>query len=63
VLLPETLAAVRNAHGDRVQLAVGHSILVSAYWMLTRDEPHSVLCPEWLAAVPTRPPRAGWSPS
>ena len=33
----------------RAQLAVGHSILVSAYWMLTRDEPYADLGPEWLA--------------
>ncbi|WP_409329954.1 transposase [Trujillonella humicola] len=33
----------------RAQLAVGHSILVSAYWMLTRDEPYQDLGPEWLA--------------
>ena len=33
----------------RAQLAVAHSILVSAYWMLTRDEPYQDLGPEWLA--------------
>jgi hypothetical protein len=33
----------------RAQLAVAHSILVSAYWMLTRDEPYADLGPEWLA--------------
>ena len=33
----------------RAQLAVGHSILVSAYWMPTRDEPYQDLGPEWLA--------------
>jgi transposase len=33
----------------RAQLAVGHSILVSAYWMLTRDQPYHDLGPEWLA--------------
>ncbi|MGK5112424.1 hypothetical protein, partial [Geodermatophilus sp. CPCC 205506] len=33
----------------RAQVAVGHSILVSAYWMLTRDETYSDLGPEWLA--------------
>lgn len=33
----------------RAQVAVGHSILVSAYWMLTRDEPYHDLGPEWLA--------------
>jgi transposase len=33
----------------RAQMAVGHSILVSAYWMLTRDQPYDDLGPEWLA--------------
>ncbi len=33
----------------RAQLAVAHSIPVSAYWMLTRDQPHSDLGPDWLA--------------
>jgi transposase len=33
----------------RAQLAVAHFILVSAYWMLTRDEPYRDLGPEWLA--------------
>ncbi len=33
----------------RAQLAVAHSILVSVYWMLTRDEPYQDLGPEWLA--------------
>jgi transposase len=33
----------------RAQLAVGHSILVSAYWMLTPDQPYHDLGPEWLA--------------
>jgi transposase len=33
----------------RAQMAVGHSILVSAYWMLTRDESYADLGPEWLA--------------
>ena len=33
----------------RAQLAVGHSILVSAYWMLARDEPYRDLGPDWLA--------------
>ena len=31
------------------QLAVGHSILVSAYWMLTRNESYQELGPQWLA--------------
>ena len=33
----------------RAQLAVAHLILVSAYWMLTRDEPYADLGPDWLA--------------
>ncbi len=33
----------------RAQVAVAHSILVSAYWMLTRDEPYRDLGPDWLA--------------
>src|SRR3954453_9788847 len=35
----------------RAQVAVGPSILVSAYWMLTRDEPYRDLGPEWLARL------------
>src|SRR3954453_12236114 len=33
----------------RAQVAVAHSILVSAYWMLIRDEPYRDLGPDWLA--------------
>ncbi|HEX7355341.1 MAG TPA: transposase, partial [Mycobacteriales bacterium] len=33
----------------RAQIAVAHSILVSAYWMLTRDEPYHDLGADWLA--------------
>jgi transposase len=33
----------------RAQVAVAHSILVSAYWMLTRDEPYRDLGADWLA--------------
>lgn len=32
----------------RAQVAVAHSILVSAYYMLQRDEPYHDLGPEWL---------------
>ncbi len=32
----------------RAQVAVAHSILVSAYWMLKRDEPYRDLGPDWL---------------
>jgi transposase len=31
----------------RAQVAVGHSILVSAYWMLKRDEPYHDLGADW----------------
>jgi len=36
----------RRGHG-RAQVAVAHSILVSAYWMLKRDEPYHDLGPDW----------------
>jgi hypothetical protein len=31
----------------RAQVAVAHTILVSAYWMLKRDEPHHDLGVDW----------------
>jgi transposase len=31
----------------RAQVAVAHSILVSAYWMLKRDEPYHDLGADW----------------
>jgi transposase len=34
---------------SRAAVAVAHSILVSAYFMLLRDEPYSELGPDWLA--------------
>ena len=34
---------------SRAQVAVAHSILVSAYYMLLRDEPYADLGPDWLA--------------
>ena len=34
---------------SRAQVAVAHSILVSAYYMLQRDEPYRDLGPDWLA--------------
>ena len=34
---------------SRAQIAVKHSILTSAYYMLKRDEPYNDLGPEWLA--------------
>jgi len=33
----------------RAQIAVAHSILTTAYYMLKRDEPYQDLGPEWLA--------------
>jgi len=33
----------------RAQIAVAHSILTTAYYMLKRDEPYRDLGPEWLA--------------
>jgi transposase len=33
----------------RAQVAVAHSMLVSAYWMLTRDEPYRDLGADWLS--------------
>lgn len=33
----------------RAQMAVAHSILVSAYYMLKRDEPYRDLGADWLA--------------
>lgn len=32
----------------RAQIAVAHSMLISAYWMLKRDQPYNDLGPEWL---------------
>jgi len=37
----------RRGH-NRAAVAVAHSILVSAYWMLVRDEPYRDLGPGWL---------------
>jgi len=34
---------------SRAQVAVAHSILVSAYFMLQREEPYRDLGPDWLA--------------
>lgn len=38
--------AKRRGQG-RAQVAVAHSILVSAYWMLKRDQPYHDLGPDW----------------
>ena len=34
---------------SRAQVAVAHSMLVSAYYILTRDEPYQELGADWLA--------------
>jgi hypothetical protein len=34
---------------SRAQIAVAHTILITAYYMLKRDEPYTDLGPEWLA--------------
>ena len=39
--------ASRRGH-NRAQVAVAHSILVAAYWMLVRDQPYTDLGPTWL---------------
>lgn len=40
--------AGRRGHG-RAAVAVAHSMLVSAFWMLERDQPYQDLGPDWLA--------------
>jgi transposase len=40
---------MRRRGRSRAQIAVAHSILVTAYHMLSRDEPYQDLGPEWLA--------------
>jgi transposase len=58
---------------SRAQVAVAHSMLVSAYYMLTRDEPYADLGPDWLprrndeahtppAGRPARTPRPHRAP-
>ena len=34
-------------HAARAQVAVAHSMLVSAYYMLQRDQPYHELGPDW----------------
>ena len=41
---------------SRAQIAVAHSILVTAYYMLKRDEPYRDLGPDWLATTQRRGP-------
>jgi len=38
----------------RAQIAVAHSILVAAYWMLKRDEPYHDLGADCTAAATTK---------
>jgi hypothetical protein len=47
----------------RAQVAVAYSILVSAYWMLTRDEPSRTSVRSGWPAATTRPMPVGWLPS
>ena len=53
------LASRRGA--KRAQVAVAHSILVSAYYMLEPDEPYHDLGPAWLQRHHDKPTPAGWS--
>jgi hypothetical protein len=53
-------ATRRTARG--ANRAVGTSILVSAYYMLTRDEPCSDLGADWLARRNTEAHTGSWSP-
>lgn len=43
------IASRRGRGRGRAAVAVAHSMLVSAYWMLTRDEPYQDLGPDWLS--------------
>jgi hypothetical protein len=48
---------------SRAAVAVAHSILVSAYFMLLQDEPYSELGQTGWPAATTRPTPAAWSPN
>ena len=48
---------------SRAQIAVAHSILTTAYYMLKRDEPYPDLGPDGSPSATTKPTPAGWSPS
>ncbi|MFK4296582.1 hypothetical protein ABH924_001727 [Arthrobacter sp. GAS37] len=54
------IASRRGA--KRAQIGAAHSILVSAYYMLTRDEPYYDLGPEWSRGT-SRPRPDVWPPS
>lgn len=45
--LAAQFARIASRRG-RAAVAVAHSLLVSAYWMLERDEPNQDLGPDWL---------------
>jgi hypothetical protein len=47
----------------RAQVAVAHSMLVSAYYMLSRDEPYRDPDPTGSPGATTRRMPRGWSPS
>ena len=47
----------------RAQVAVAHSILVAAYWMLKRDEPYHDLGADWHRRRNDQAHPDGWSPS
>ena len=47
----------------RAQVAVAHSILVSAYYILTRDEPYHDLGPDWHQQRNEEAHTAGWPSS
>jgi transposase len=40
---------MRRRGMSRAQIAVAHSILITAYYVLARDEPYRDLGPDWLA--------------
>jgi hypothetical protein len=48
---------------SRAQVAVAQSILVSAYYMLSRDESTAISNRTGCAGATTRHTPAGWSPS
>ena len=47
----------------RAQVAVAHSMLVSAYWMLKRDEPYTTWAPTGTAAETIKATPDVWLPN
>ena len=47
----------------RAQVAVGHSILVAAYYMLQRDQPYADLGPDWHSSATWKPTPDGSLPN